>query len=286
VTLHSGERCELTLRPAPVDTGIVFFRVDMSPVVSIPAIPTNVGETMLSTCLKQGNVRVSTIEHLMSAAAGLGIDNLYVDLTAQELPIMDGSAAPFIFLLQSAGTVLLDAPKRFIRITQEINVQHEDKWARFTPYNGFKGDFTIDFNHPVLKEHASHATLEFSSLSYIKDISRARTYGFVAEIEQLREMGLAKGGSLDNAVAVDRYRILNEGGLRYDDEFVKHKLLDAMGDIYLLGPIIGAYAGYKSGHALNNKLCRELQAHPEAYEVVTFDNEDDAPFALIAEGGL
>lgn len=284
ITLHSGEPCAITLKPAPVNTGIVFTRIDLSPPVSIKAEPLAVGETLLSTCLKKDNVRVSTIEHVMSAFAGLGIDNAYVDITAQEIPIMDGSAAPFIFLMQSAGIVEQAALKQFIKIKKPVKVTHDDKWASFEVYEGFKMNFTIDFNHPVLQAHAQNAVLDFSSEAYIKEISRARTYGFVTEIEQLREMGLAKGGSLDNAVAVDRYRILNEEGLRYDDEFVKHKMLDAIGDLYTLGPVIGAYAGYKSGHALNNALLRELLAHPEAYERVSYEDASLSPVRYVKAG--
>ncbi|HEY9032359.1 MAG TPA: UDP-3-O-acyl-N-acetylglucosamine deacetylase [Pseudomonadales bacterium] len=279
VGLHSGEKVYLTLKPAPVDTGIVFRRTDLDPVVEIPAIAENVGETTLSTTLVKDDVRVSTVEHLLSAMAGLGIDNAYVELSTQEVPIMDGSAGPFVFLLQSAGIEEQDAAKKFIRIKKEVTVQHGDKVASFLPFNGFKVSFAIDFDHPVFRGRKVDAMMDFSTTSFVKEISRARTFGFMHEIEYLRSQGLARGGSVDNAVVVDEYRILNEDGLRYEDEFVKHKVLDAIGDLYLLGnSLIGEFRAYKSGHALNNAVLRALIARTDAWEVVTFD-EDDAPIS-------
>lgn len=275
VTLHGGERAELILRPAPPNTGIIFQRIDLDPVVSIPARAEYVGDTTLSTCLIKDGVRVSTVEHLLSAMAGLGIDNAYVDVTASEIPIMDGSAAPFIFLVQSAGIQEQNAPKRFIRIKRKVKVKDGDKWASFEPFEGFKVTFTIEFDHPVFKMHSKSATLDFSSTSYVKEVSRARTFGFKSDFERLRSMNLARGGSLDNAVVVDDFRIINEEGLRYEDEFVKHKILDAVGDLYLLGTsLIGAFSGYKSGHALNNKLLCQLLAEEDAWEYVTFESAD------------
>lgn len=278
VTLHGGERAELTLRPAPVNTGIVFHRTDLSPVVEIPGLAVNVGDTTLSTSIMKNGVRVSTIEHLMSALAGLGIDNAYIDVTAQEIPIMDGSAGPFVFLVQSAGIQEQNAPKRFIRIKRKIRVKDGDKWACFEPFEGFKVSFSIEFDHPVFKQHSKMATLDFSSTSYVKEVSRARTFGFMSDFERLRAMNLARGASLDNAVAVDDFRVLNEEGLRYEDEFVRHKILDAVGDLYLLGSsLIGHFSGHKSGHALNNKLLRKLLRHQEAWEYVTFEDREVAP---------
>lgn len=279
VGLHSGEKVYLTLRPAPVDTGIVFRRVDLDPVVEIPAIAENVGETTLSTTLVKGDVRVSTVEHLLSAMAGLGIDNAYVELSTQEVPIMDGSAGPFVFLLQSAGIEEQEAAKKFIRIKKEVTVSEDDKTASFMPFDGFKVSFAIDFDHPVFRGRKVDAVMDFSTTSFVKEISRARTFGFMHEIEYLRSQGLARGGSVDNAIVVDEYRILNEDGLRYEDEFVKHKVLDAIGDLYLLGnSLIGEFRAYKSGHALNNAVLRALIANTDAWEVVTFD-EDDAPIS-------
>jgi UDP-3-O-[3-hydroxymyristoyl] N-acetylglucosamine deacetylase len=280
ITLHGGERAELTLRPAPKNTGIIFLRTDLSPSVEIPALAVNVGDTTLSTSLVKGDVKVATVEHLLSALAGLGIDNAYIDVTAPEIPIMDGSAGPFVFLVQSAGIQEQNAPKRFIRIKKKIKVKDGDKWASFEPFEGFKVTFTIEFDHPVFKLHSKTATLDFSSTSYVKEVSRARTFGFMADFEKLRSMNLARGASLDNAVAIDDFRVLNEDGLRYEDEFVKHKILDAIGDLYLLGSsLIGEFAGYKSGHALNNKLLRELLANQEAWEYVTFDDPAHAPIS-------
>lgn len=280
ITLHGGTTVVMTLRPAPVNTGIIFRRVDCNPIVEIPAQAHFVNETTLQTTLIKDGVRVATVEHLLSAIAGLGIDNAYVDITASELPIMDGSAGPFVFLLQSAGLEEQNAPKRFIRIKQKITVYDGDKWATFEPFDGFKVSFTIDFDHPFFKNHTQEACLDFSTTSYIKEISRARTFGFMSQYEKLRENNLALGGSLDNAVVVDDYRILNDDGLRYEDEFVKHKMLDAIGDIYLLGHnLIGAFHGYKSGHALNNLLVRTLLATADAWEYVTFEDIQTAPIA-------
>ena len=282
VGLHTGEKIYLTLRPAPVDTGIVFCRVDLDDVIQIPARPENVGDTRLSTTLVSGDVRISTVEHLLSAMAGLGIDNAYVDLSAAEVPIMDGSAGPFVFLIQSAGIEEQNAAKRFIRIKKPVEVTHEDKVARFVPFDGFKVGFTIEFNHPVFKTDTQHSEIDFSTTSFVKEVSRARTFGFMHEIEQLRERQLALGGSLDNAVVLDDYRVLNEDGLRYRDEFVKHKILDAIGDLYLLGhSLIGAFDGFKSGHALNNELLRALIADETAWEEVTFDDVSEAPISFL-----
>lgn len=283
VGLHTGEKVYLTLRPAAVDTGIVFRRVDLDPPVDIHARPECVGETQLSTTLVEGDARVSTVEHLLSAFAGLGIDNAYVDVSAAEVPIMDGSAGPFVFLLQSAGIAEQNAHKKFIRIKRPIEVREDDKWARFEPYDGFKVGFQIDFDHPVFKKHRQLAEIDFSSTSFVKEVSRARTFGFVRDIEFLRERNLALGGSLDNAIVVDDFRILNEDGLRYEDEFVKHKILDAIGDLYLLGhSLIGAFSGYKSGHALNNQLLRTLLADKSAWEEVTFDDPAAAPISYLS----
>jgi UDP-3-O-[3-hydroxymyristoyl] N-acetylglucosamine deacetylase len=277
VGLHTGEKVYLTLKPAPVDSGIVFRRVDLDPVVEIPARAENVGDTTLSTSLMQNDVRVSTVEHLLSAMAGLGIDNAYVEVSASEVPIMDGSAGPFVFLLQSAGIEEQDAPKQFIRIKKRVEVKEDYKVASFEPFDGFKVSFGIDFDHPVFKDKTLHAEVDFSSTSFVKEVSRARTFGFMHEIEYLRSKGLAQGGSVDNAIVVDEFRILNESGLRSQDEFVKHKVLDAIGDLYLLGnSLIGEFKAFKSGHALNNRLLRELISQEDAWEVVTFENEQDA----------
>ncbi|MAR89919.1 MAG: UDP-3-O-[3-hydroxymyristoyl] N-acetylglucosamine deacetylase [Pseudomonadales bacterium] len=282
VGLHTGEKVYLTLRPAPVNTGIVFCRTDLDPVVTIHAQALNVGDTTLSTTLENGDVRVSTVEHLLSAMAGLGIDNAYVDLSAPEVPIMDGSAGPFVFLLQSAGIEEQNALKQFIRIKRKVTVTDDDKSATFLPFNGFKVGFTIDFDHPVIKSRSQTISLDFSSTSFVREVSRARTFGFMRDIEYLRERNLALGGSVENAIVVDDYRILNEDGLRYDDEFVKHKVLDAIGDLYLLGKsLIGEFQGFKSGHALNNKLLRELLQQEDAWEIVTFDDEKVAPISYV-----
>lgn len=281
VGLHSGKKVYLTLRPAPVDTGIVFRRVDLDPVVEIPAHANNVGDTTLSTTLVKGDVRISTVEHLLSAMAGLGIDNAYVEMNASEVPIMDGSAGPFVFLLQSAGIEEQPAAKKFIRIKREVRVDDGDKFASFLPRNGFKVSFTIDFDHPVFRGRPASADVDFCSTSFVREVSRARTFGFMHEMETLRSQGLAQGGSVDNAIVVDDYRIVNEDGLRYEDEFVRHKVLDAIGDLYLLGnSLIGEFRAHKSGHALNNMLLRELVAHPDAWEVVTFDDSEKAPISF------
>ena len=281
VGLHTGEKVYLTLRPAAADTGIVFRRVDLEPPVEIKAAPYAVGDTRLSSCLTRDGVRVGTVEHLMSALSALGVDNAYVDLTAAEVPIMDGSAAPFVFLLQSAGVEEQKALKKFIRVKKRVEVRHGDKWVRFEPYNGFKLELAIDFAHPVLERTQQSLTVDFANTSYVKEVSRARTFGFMQEVEWMREQGLALGGSLDNAIVMDEYRVLNSEGLRYDDEFVKHKILDAVGDLYLLGhPLIGAFSGYKSGHALNNALLRALLEHEGAWEFATFERPEDAPAFL------
>jgi len=280
VGLHTGEKVLLTLSPAPVDTGIVFRRTDLNPVAEIPARADLVGETTLSTCLIHNDARVSTIEHLLSAMAGLGVDNAYVDVTAPEIPIMDGSAAPFVFLLQSAGFVEQHAPKKFIRVKREVTVTDGDKSAKFLPLEGFKISFGIDFDHPVFKHRAATTEIDFSTTSFVREISRARTFGFVEEIEYLRSKGLARGGSMDNAIVIDDYKVLNNDGLRYEDEFVKHKVLDAIGDLYLLGySLIGEYQAFKSGHALNNQALRTLISQKEAWEMVTFEDLDDAPIS-------
>ena len=281
VGLHTGERVDMTLRPAPVNSGIVFRRVDLSPVVEIRAEAHAVHDTRLSTCLEAGGVRVATIEHLMSALAGLGVDNAYVDLNSAEVPIMDGSAGTFIFLLQSAGMIEQSAARKFIRIIKPVEVRDGDKWVGFEPYNGYKLTFTINFTHPVFATTRQHVTIDLGTHSYIKDVSRARTFGFMQEVEAMRAQGLALGGNLDNAIVMDEYRVINPDGLRFEDEFVKHKVLDAIGDLYLLGyPLIGAFSGYKSGHALNNALLRALLADKQAWEFVTFGKAEEAPSFL------
>lgn len=279
VGLHTGEKIYLTLKPAPVDTGIVFKRVDLNPIVVLEARTDNVGDTRLSTSLGSGKEQVSTVEHLLSAMAGLGIDNAIVEVTAPEVPIMDGSASPFVFLLQSAGIKEQDAPKKFIRIKKYVKVEDGDKWAVLEPFEGFKVSLELDFQHPVLKKSSQSATLDFSSTSYVKEVSRARTFGFMADFEWLRANNLALGGSLDNAVVLDDNSVMNEDGLRYKDEFVKHKILDAVGDLSLLGrSLVGAFSGYKSGHALNNTLLRALLADENAWEEVIFE-QHEAPIA-------
>lgn len=284
VGLHSGEKVFMTLRPASADTGIVFRRVDLDPPVEIPAMAELVTETTLCTGLTHYAGKVMTVEHLMSALAGLGIDNLHVDLSAPEVPIMDGSAGPFVFLLQSAGIQELNAPKRFMRIRREVEVRDGDKIARFLPYDGFKLDFTVQFDHPAIPNAKSRAVVEFSTDNYIKEVSRARTFGFMRDLEYMRERNLGLGGSMDNAIVLDEFRVLNEDGLRYADEFVRHKILDAIGDLYLAGhAIIGAYEGYKSGHALNNKLVRALLADAAAWEEITFPEGESAPMAYLPE---
>ncbi|MDO8861402.1 UDP-3-O-acyl-N-acetylglucosamine deacetylase [Haliea sp. E1-2-M8] len=280
VGLHTGEKVYLTLCPAPINAGIVFRRVDLDPVVEIPARAENVRDTTLSTTLIANGEKVSTVEHLLSAMAGLGIDNAFIDVSASEVPIMDGSAGPFVFLIQSAGIEEQNAAKKFIRIKRPVTVEDGDKTASFLPFDGFKVSFSIDFDHPVFRERSPHAEIDFSSTSFVKEVSRARTFGFMHEIEYLRSQGLARGGSVDNAIVVDEYRILNQDGLRYDDEFVKHKILDAIGDLYLLGyGVIGEYRAHKSGHALNNASLRALIAQPDAWEMVTFDDEATAPIS-------
>ncbi|MBQ0797291.1 MULTISPECIES: UDP-3-O-acyl-N-acetylglucosamine deacetylase [Zhongshania] len=287
IGLHTGEKVYLTLKPAPVDTGVIFRRTDLNPVVEIHARAENVGDTTLSTTLMNGDVRVSTVEHLLSAMAGLGIDNAYVEVSSSEVPIMDGSAGPFVFLIQSAGIEEQNAPKKFIRIKRPVTVKDGDKVASFLPFDGFKVSFTIDFDHPVFKDRTGHAELDFSSTSFVKEVSRARTFGFMHEIEYLRSKGLAQGGSVDNAIVVDEYRILNEDGLRYEDEFVKHKVLDAIGDLYLLGTsLIGEFKAHKSGHGLNNVSLRALIKDTDAWEWVTFEDPADAPISYMAPAAV
>ena len=281
VGLHTGARVELTLRPAQPDTGIVFHRVDLPQPVTIPAQAVNVGDTRLSSSLEKDGVTISTVEHLMSALAGLGIDNLHVDVSGPELPIMDGSAGPFVFLLQSAGIAEQPAPKRYLRVRAPVEMRDGDKWARFDPFPGFKLDFTIDFPHPVFGSESRHVVVDFAEHSYVKEVARARTFAFMQDVEAMRAAGLALGGSLQNAIVLDETRILNVEGLRYDNEFVKHKVLDAIGDLYLLGhPLIGQYTAFKPGHALNNALARALLARPDAHELVTFDTDDQVPSAF------
>jgi UDP-3-O-[3-hydroxymyristoyl] N-acetylglucosamine deacetylase len=283
VGVHTGKKIFLTLNPAPVDTGIVFRRTDLDPVVTIPATVKNIGDTTLSSCLIKDGTRISTIEHLMSAFSGLFIDNAYVDVSAPEVPIMDGSAGPFVFLAHSAGVEQQRAAKKFIRIKKEIMVKHGDKWAKIKPHDGFKVSFTIDFDHPVFRNTSQSVTIDFSKTSFIKEVSRARTFGFLSEFEQLQAQNLALGCSLDNVIAVDNYRVINEEGLRDSDEFVKHKILDAVGDLYLLGhQIIGAFEGYKSGHTLNNVLLKTILADEKAWEIVTFSEKDKLPEFLPA----
>jgi len=282
VGLHTGHKVFLTLRPAPPDTGIVFRRTDLDPPVEIPARAEFVGDTSLSTSLMRDGKRIATVEHLLSAFAGLGIDNACVDVSASEVPIMDGSAGPFVFLIQSAGFEEQPAAKRFVRIKQVVEVEEGDKRARFEPFDGFKVSFEIEFDHPFFQQSSKHAEIDFSTTSFVKEVSRARTFGFMRDVELLRERNLALGGSLDNAVVVDDYRVLNEDGLRYEDEFVKHKILDAIGDLYLLGnSLIGSFHGHKSGHELNNRLLRELLANKAAWELVSFDSEDVAPISFM-----
>lgn len=282
VGLHTGDKVLLNLRPAAPNTGIVFRRTDLDPVAEIEARADHVGDTSLSTTLTKNGVRVSTVEHLLSAFAGLGIDNAYVDVSAPEVPIMDGSAAPFVFLIQSAGIVEQNAAKRFVRILRPVQVTDGEKKAAFVPFDGFKVNFGIEFDHPAFVDRPKTASIDFSSTSFVREVSRARTFGFLNDIEMLRENNLAMGGSLDNAVVVDDYRVINEDGLRYDDEFVKHKILDAIGDLYLLGhSLIGAFHGYKSGHALNNQLLLALLADESAWEEVVFEEEQGAPISYV-----
>jgi len=283
VGLHTGKKVLMTLRSAPPNTGIVFRRADLDVPVDIRAHAENVGETALGTTLVRGTAKVSTVEHLLSAFAGLGIDNAIVEVTAPEVPIMDGSAGPFVFLLQSAGIEEQSTPKRFIRIKRRVRVEDGDKWAEFQPFDGFKVNFEIEFNHPMFKKRTQTASMDFSTTSFLKEVSRARTFGFMRDLESLRARNLALGGNMDNAIVLDDFRVLNEDGLRYEDEFVKHKILDAIGDLYLLGhSLIGEFSGYKSGHALNNKLLRTLIADSSAWEEVTFETSADAPISYVA----
>ena len=278
VGLHTGQKIRLVLRPAQPDTGVVFRRVDLNPIADIPARAESVGETRLSSCLVSGGAKVYTVEHLMSALSGLGIDNVFVDLDGPEVPIMDGSAAPFAFLIQAAGIEEQSAPKRFVRIKKRVEVAEGDKWARLEPFDGYRLSFSIVFNHPVIEKSNQSVSIDFAETSYLKEIARARTFGFMQDVEQLREDGLALGGGLDNAVVLDEYRVLNAEGLRFSDEFIRHKVLDAIGDLYLIGkPILGAFSAHKSGHALNNRLLRELIARPDAWEVASFERAEEAP---------
>ena len=286
VGLHTGKKVRITLRPAAIDTGVVFRRVDLAPPVDIPARADAVGETRLSSCLVRGEVKIYTVEHLMSALGGLGVDNVFVDLDAPEVPIMDGSAAPFALLLQQAGIEQQAAPKKFLRVTKKIEVKEGDKWARLEPHDGYRLSFSVEFKHPVIDRSTQSVTLDFGETSYLKEIARARTFGFMHDLENLREDGLALGGGLDNAVVLDEYRVLNADGLRFADEFIRHKLLDAVGDLYLLGrPLLAAFSAHKSGHALNNRLLRALLADPSAVEVVSFARAEDAPAAVVRLAG-
>ena len=282
VGLHSGTKVELTLRPAAIDTGIVFRRIDLDPIVEFPASAMAVGDTRMASVLIKDGARVSTVEHLMSAAAGLGVDNMYIDVNAEEIPIMDGSASSFVYLLQQAGVEEQQAPKKFIKVIKPVEVRHgkgdAEKWARLSPYDGFKLDFFIEFNHPAVDGTMQRASVDFGDVSYVHDVARARTFGFMQDVESLRGMGLARGGSLENAIVMDEYRILNADGLRYEDEFVRHKILDAIGDLYLVGhPLLAYYTAHKSGHAMNNLLLLALLAEPDAYEIVSFDTNEAAP---------
>jgi UDP-3-O-[3-hydroxymyristoyl] N-acetylglucosamine deacetylase len=278
VGLHTGQKVRITLRPAPADTGVVFRRVDLASPVDVPARAEVVGETRLSSCLVRDGVKIYTVEHLMSALGGLGVDNVYVDIDASELPIMDGSASPFVLLIQQAGIVEQAAPKRFLRILRRVEVKDGDKWARLDPFEGYKLSFSIEFRHPVIERSTQAVEVNFAETSYLKEIARARTFGFMHEVEDLRDNGLALGGGLDNAVVLDEYRVLNADGLRFADEFIRHKLLDAIGDLYLLGkPLLAAFSAHKSGHALNNRLLRALLAETGAMETVTFERPEDTP---------
>lgn len=282
VGLHSGENVVMTLRPAPIDTGIIFRRTDLENPVDILACPENVSDTILSTTIERDGVKISTVEHLLSAFAGLGVDNAIVDVAAAELPIMDGSAGPFTFLIQSAGLKDQNAPKKFIRIKETVEVQEGDKWAKLQPFNGFKVEFSIEFDHPIFKSENNMAVLDFSTTSYVKEVSRARTFGFLSDFEKLQSMNLALGASLDNAIGVGESQVMNEDGLRYQDEFVKHKILDVVGDLYLLGhSVIGQFKGYKSGHELSNKLLRKLQDTKSAWEYITYENAEDVPITYL-----
>jgi len=288
VGLHSGTKVELTLRPAAPDTGIVFRRVDLSPMVEFPSSAMAVGDTRMASVLVKEGARVSTVEHLMSACAGLGIDNLYIEVSAEEIPIMDGSASSFVFLLQQAGVLEQPAAKKFIRVLKPVEIREgkgdKEKWARLLPHDGFKLDFFIEFNHPAVDGTQQRAHVDFGDVSYVHDVARARTFGFMQDVEMLRGIGLARGGSLENAIVMDEYRILNSDGLRYDDEFVRHKILDAIGDLYLVGhPLLASYEAHKSGHALNNQLLLELLKHPDAYEIVTFETDDVVPQSYVRQ---
>jgi UDP-3-O-[3-hydroxymyristoyl] N-acetylglucosamine deacetylase len=282
VGLHTGQKVRLTLRPAPPDTGIVFRRIDLASPVDIPARADLVGETRLSSCLMKDGAKIYTVEHLMSALGGLGVDNVFADLDASELPIMDGSASPFALLIQQAGIVEQGAPKRFLRVTRRVEVKDGDKWARLDPFDGYKLSFSIDFRHPVIERSTQSVEVNFAETSYLKEIARARTFGFMHEVEDLRDSGLALGGGLDNAVVLDEYRVLNAEGLRFADEFIRHKILDAIGDMYLLGkPLLAAFSAHKSGHGLNNKLLRALMAQAGALETVSFERADEAPAGIV-----
>jgi UDP-3-O-[3-hydroxymyristoyl] N-acetylglucosamine deacetylase len=281
VGLHTGQKVTISLRPAPIDTGVVFRRVDLASHIDIPARADLVGETRLSSCLVKGEAKVYTVEHLMSALAGLGVDNVFVDLDGPEVPIMDGSAAPFVLLVQQAGLKEQPAPKRFLRVKKRVEVAEGDKWARLEPYAGFKLSFSIVFNHPVIDRSSQSVTVDFAETSYLKEIARARTFGFMHEVEALRESGLALGGGLDNAVVLDEYRVLNAEGLRFADEFIRHKVLDAIGDIYLLGkPLLGAFSAHKSGHGLNNRLLHRLLADASTWDTVSFERSEEAPAGI------
>ena len=282
VGLHTGKKVRITLRPAPIDTGVVFRRVDFPSPIDIPARAEAVGETRLSSCLVRGDVKIYTVEHLMSALGGLGVDNVFIDIDASEVPIMDGSAAPFVLLVQQAGIVEQAAPKKFLRVLRKVEVSEGDKWARFEPHEGYRLSFSIDFKHPVIDRSTQSVTVDFAETSYLKEIARARTFGFMHDVENLREDGLALGGGLDNAVVLDEYRVLNAEGLRFTDEFIRHKLLDAVGDLYLLGkPLLAAFSAHKSGHALNNRLLRKLLAEASAVETVSFERPEDTPAAVL-----
>jgi UDP-3-O-[3-hydroxymyristoyl] N-acetylglucosamine deacetylase len=291
VGLHSGTKVELTLRPAAADTGIIFRRVDLTPIVEFPASAGIVGDTRMASTLVKNGARVSTVEHLMSACAGLGIDNLIIDISAEEIPIMDGSASSFVYLLQQAGLQEQAASKKFIRVKHTVEVRQghgaAEKWARLDPYNGFRLKFFIEFNHPAVDGTSQNAEVDFSEVSYVKDVARARTFGFMQDVETLREMGLARGGSMGNAVVMDEYRILNSDGLRYEDEFVRHKILDAIGDLYLVGhPLLATFTAHKSGHALNNLLLLKLLEQPDAYDIVSFDSPETAPHSYVRQAAL
>lgn len=282
VGLHSGAKVTLVLRPAAPDTGIVFRRVDLDPPVEMKADPHGVGDTRMASCLEKDGAKLSTVEHLMSALAGLGIDNLYIDVDAAEIPIMDGSAGPFVFLLQSAGIEEQSAGKKFIRVKKPVEIREGDKWARLEPYEGFRLSFSIVFNHPAVDQSGTRVEMDFADDSYTRDIARARTFGFTQDVEALRAQGLALGGSLDNAIVMDEYRVLNAEGLRQPDEFVRHKVLDAIGDLYLAGhPLLGAFSGHKSGHAMNNRLLRALLADADAWEWATFSRPEEAPATVL-----